>query len=222
MQNAKKSLVTNIILFAIYLVLSVVTYIVVGNFLHIFLIWNLFLATIPFGIVYLIDQKVLRGKVIITISVLLWLFFFPNSIYIITDLIYTDVYSLVVSGNGYQPTVYIQEIAPYMALFHIYLGSIIGLIYGFKSINALYNLNKTTVFYKYRDLLVIIVFNLSAVGIYIGRFFRYNSWDLFKIFNIINDFFSTFSLFTLFFIVALAIIQILIFYAFRYNFNQEK
>ncbi len=222
MKNPNKSLIANIVLFAIYIVLSIITYIVVGSFLHIFLIWNLFLAAIPFAIVYFIDQKIVKGKVVITLCVLGWLFFFPNSTYIITDLIYTDIDSLVISGIGYQPTVYLQAIAPYMALFHIYIGSIIGLIYGLKSLSALYNLSKNTVFQKYRDLLVVAVFILSGVGIYIGRFFRYNSWDLFRIFNIVKDFLSTFSLFTVFFILALTIIQLIIFYAIRINFSKEK
>jgi uncharacterized membrane protein len=222
MQITNKTLYTNIALFAIYTVFSVITYIVTNNFLHIFLVWNLFLAAIPFGIVYFIDHKIIKDKLWIILSLLVWLFFFPNSIYIITDLIYIDVDVFVISGFGYDPTTFVQDIPSYLALFHIYLGSIIGLIYGFKSVNALYSLSKGTVAFKYRDLIAVLVFILSGLGIYIGRFFRYNSWEILKVFSIIKDFFSTFSWFTVFFILALTVIQVLIFYMFRFNFYKKK
>ena len=222
MQITNKTLYTNIVLFAIYTVFSVITYIVTKNFLHIFLVWNLFLAAIPFGIVYFIDHKMIKGKLWIALSLLFWLFFFPNSIYIITDLIYIDVDVFVIPGLGYGSDTFVQDMPSYLALFHIYLGSIIGLIYGFKSVNALYNLSKETVVFKYRDLITVLVFMLSGLGIYLGRFFRYNSWEVLKVFSIIRDFFSTFSLFTVFFIFSLTVIQILIFYTFRFNFYKKK
>jgi uncharacterized membrane protein len=187
-----------------------------------FLIWNIFLAAIPFGIVYLIDHKLIKSKVSIIIALVFWLFFFPNAIYIITDLIYVDVDFYVLASIGYTPAIYVQDIPSYMALFHIYLGSIIGLIYGFKSINVLYNLSKATVLYKYRDILVVTVFFLSGFAIYIGRFFRYNSWEFFKVFRIITDFISTLSWFTVFFILSLTLLQTLIFYSFKFNFNKRK
>jgi uncharacterized membrane protein len=222
MRITTKNLYKNIALFFMYIVLSIVTFIVTNNFLHIFLVWNLLLAAIPYGIVYLIDNKIIASKAGVAIALLLWLFFFPNSIYIITDLIYTDVDSFVINGGGYTPSVYVQDISSYLALFHIYLGSIIGLIYGFKSLSVLYNLSRNTVAYRYRDILVVSVFFLSGFGIYIGRFFRYNSWEFFKVFQILGDFISTFSWFTVFFILSLTLLQTIIFYSFKSNFTSKK
>jgi uncharacterized membrane protein len=188
------------------------------NFLHIFLVWNLFLALIPLLVVFLLDKKVIKSKIGIVISLLVWLFFFPNSFYIITDLIYVDTNDFVFQSGPYNPTVYLQNIPAYLGLFHIYLGAFIGLIYGYKSINVLYDYSKDySILKKYRNILVIFVFGLSSFAIYIGRFFRYNSWDIFKIYQIIKDFFEDLSWFTVFFIGFMTIIQIVVFYLIRTN-----
>ena len=221
MEITNKSLITNIILFGIYFIISIITFTVVSDFLHIFLIWNLFLAIIPFLITYLIDRNYLKSKLAIIIALLTWLFFFPNSIYIITDLIYINYKDFINMESLYTSSIYLQNLPAYLALFHIYLGSIIGFIYGFKSINTLYNLSKKTVLGKYRDLITIAVFGLSGFGIYIGRFFRYNSWEFFKVFSILKDFFTNFSVFTVFFILGLTLIQALVFYSIRLNFKLE-
>lgn len=223
MQQIKtKDLTTNILLYIFYVILSFITAYVTNDGLHAFLIWNLTLAVIPYAIAYLIDQKIINTKVGIIIALLLWLFFFPNSVYIITDLIYVNINDFVLSINGYNPTEYLQDISSYLGLFHIFIGAILGLVYGYKSLSVLYNLSKKTVVGKYRDLLVVLVFFLSAVGIYIGRFFRYNSWDIFKIFDIIKDFFSTFSWFTVFFILTLTMVQLVIFLAVKINFVKNE
>ncbi len=217
-----ESFVLNVILFFIYIAFSIVTFVVVRDFLHIFLVWNLFLAVIPYALAFFLDREIIKSKVCIIITIILWLFFFPNSMYIMTDLIYTNSADFISQEHMYAPIIYIQSLSSYLALFHIYLGSILGLLYGFKSLSVMYNLSKETRFYKYRVLMTILVFVLSSIGIYIGRFFRYNSWEFLKLFSIVSDFFTSFSWFTVFFVCSLTMLQIIIFYGYKYNFIKKN
>ncbi|MEO5564318.1 MAG: DUF1361 domain-containing protein, partial [Chitinophagaceae bacterium] len=63
-----------------------------GYFTYIFLIWNLFLAFVP----YLISERLYNNIQTIehkwkrTIILLLWLLFIPNSFYIVTDLFHLE------------------------------------------------------------------------------------------------------------------------------------
>ncbi|XMB72187.1 DUF1361 domain-containing protein [Mycoplasmatota bacterium WC30] len=215
MYISKKTMVYYIGLLFAFFGLSIITYLVVEDGLHLMLGWNLFLAFIPFILVYILDRRKIKSKAINIILLLMWLFLFPNSIYVMTDLIYINYSDFMINGGPYSDLLYLQNLEAYLALFHIIIGLIIGLIYGLKSIDTLYKYCKESNFSKYKDLLVVGVFSLSSVGIYIGRFFRYNSWDIIKVWNIISDFFSTLSWFTVFFIFFMTVIQLLLFYSIR-------
>ena len=122
----KRNIIFNVSLFVVYIMISIITYIVVKDFLHVFLVWNLFLALIPYTLIILIDKKVIRSRFGIVIALLLWLFFFPNTMYIITDLIYTNMDNFMNNPGPYESLIYTQDISAYLALFHIYIGGFIG------------------------------------------------------------------------------------------------
>ncbi len=222
MYISNRNVIINILIFICYGIFSVITYFVVKDFLHIFLIWNLLLSVIPYIMVFLIDRKIIKKKSLIIIALLVWLFFFPNAMYIVTDLIYTDVSNFISNSGPYQAYIYLQDISSYMALIHIFLGAFLGLMYGFKSLKVLYDYAPDINLKKYRDIVVIAVFGLSSFAIYIGRFFRYNSWDIFRVFTIIARFFDSFSWFTVFFIGSVTILQMIMFYALINNFQAKK
>jgi hypothetical protein len=59
-----------------------------GSTHYTFLIWNLFLAWIPFGIAYVTYTTSIKRRwlyAVIPVSAFLWLIFFPNAPYILTD-----------------------------------------------------------------------------------------------------------------------------------------
>lgn len=56
------------------------------NATYFFLVWNLFLAAIPFGAALLFERA--RGFFTRTITLLVWLLFLPNAPYIVTDFIH--------------------------------------------------------------------------------------------------------------------------------------
>src|SRR4051794_15752674 len=60
---------------------------------YLFLLWNLFLAWIPLLFAYYLQQSYFserRNPVFIFVTGFLWLLFFPNAPYIITDLVHLN------------------------------------------------------------------------------------------------------------------------------------
>jgi uncharacterized membrane protein len=127
-----------------------------------FYVWNLFLAIIPVIIsrsLYL--QEKLNAKAII--KLVCWLLFLPNAPYIITDIFH------------------FQERTPvpkWVDLLLVTSAAWNGLILGIVSILQvesflLKHYNKLKV-----DAIITATLLLSAFGIYLGRFLRFNSWDV--------------------------------------------
>jgi len=143
-----------------------------------FLVWNLFLATIPYFIsTYLLKIK---NKVKICIGFLSWLVFLPNAPYLLTDLIH-----LRLSTHHF---IWID-----ILVITSFASS--GLLILYLSILDMNIILKKHLKEKPAQILISTVFFLVGFGIYLGRFLRYNSWevlsntrDLFKdIVNIITQ-----------------------------------
>lgn len=155
------------LLLSVSLLLSVILLMIRMKLTHsyffLFLIWNLFLAIIPFAITsYLLSNSKLN-KYGLLLWFSLWLLFVPNAPYIITDLLHLKISSihflwldiLVVTSfalNG-------------LLLFFLSLLDM-------KKILGMY-INKKCLSYLY----IFIIF-LCGFGVYLGRFLRYNSWEI--------------------------------------------
>ena len=126
-----------------------------------FLIWNLFLAWIP----YLISINLNRfTKKWVTIPMLIvWLVFLPNAPYIITDLLHV----------GYNPPVPIWYDT--MLLFSF---AWTGLLLGFLSLLDVQHYMEKNIGKKTADLLIGVVIIICAFGVYLGRYQRWNTWDI--------------------------------------------
>ena len=59
-----------------------------NNIRYIFLVWNLFLACIPYWISLSLNKLILKSKVVQLLFFITWLVFFPNALYVVTDLIH--------------------------------------------------------------------------------------------------------------------------------------
>ncbi len=193
---------------AIYLIISPFVFIVVGNFLHFFLIWNMILAMIPFFIAKIVillpDQK----KWIKIGLMILWLLFLPNAFYMITDLIYLSNHVYIFQEHIYANVVYFDDLVPWLALFHIFLGVIISLIWGYHALSMMEGVGIKVLSRKLVNGLIIAILFISSVGIYIGRFFRYNSWNLFSVIDIFKDLIESLSFDMIFFILGYTIVLI--------------
>jgi uncharacterized membrane protein len=132
-----------------------------------FLIWNLFLAWIPFMIAYVTYGLALRRSaiyVIIPVSAFLWLIFFPNAPYILTDFQHLKL------DNGSAPLWY----DVIMLIWFAWTGLLLGII----SLYLMHEIVKREFGRWVGWAFVLAVSLASGAGIYIGRFIRWNSWDV--------------------------------------------
>ncbi len=132
-----------------------------------FLVWNLFLAWIPFIIAYFTYGLTLKRSilyVIIPVSAFLWLIFFPNAPYILTDFQHLKL------DNGSAPLWY----DVIMLVWFAWTGLLLGVI----SLYLMQEIVKREFGRWVGWGFVAAVSLLSSAGIYIGRFVRWNSWDI--------------------------------------------
>lgn len=140
--------------------------IMVWNLGGIFLIWNLFLAWIPLALAYLSEklwQRRIFGKWSAWGGLGIWLLFFPNAPYLITDLIHLKS----------SP----DHLLWYDALMD-FVFALAGLITGFYSLLKAHRLMEQIGNKAMAWIIVIGSLTLSSYGIYLGRFGRWNSWDV--------------------------------------------
>jgi len=138
----------------------------VGNFTYWFLPWNLFLAFIPYILSLFLYQKYLTNfrKPAFWLLFLIWFVFFPNAPYIITDFVHL--------GNW--PTI----VPKWFDAILLFSSASTGLLLGFFSLRLLQHIfvaNNTKLlswFFVFTTLFC------SSFGIYIGRFLKWNSWDV--------------------------------------------
>lgn len=131
------------------------------------LLWNLFLAWLPLvsslAAYNLYKRWFSVTTILVMVSALIWLLFFPNAPYLLTDLMHlqaSDVplwYDLILlvafawtgSFLGHVSLYLMQSVVQRMA------GSLISWIFALGTLG------------------------LGSFGIYLGRFLRWNSWDIF-------------------------------------------
>ncbi len=135
------------------------------DFFYLFLIWNLFLATIPFIISLLVEyyKSNINNKWLLFLSFIIWLIFLPNSFYLITDLKHLRL--------SPQNIIWFDSII-------LFSFSVTGILLGYFSIQKFKLIINQHLSNKQTSIIIYSLFFLCGYGIYIGRFLRWNSWDI--------------------------------------------
>ena len=128
---------------------------------YIFLLWNIFLAWIPFMISLLVSSK--QNKISSAILVGVWLLFFPNALYIITDLVHLG------------PR---QNIPVWYDAVLLFTSSLLGLVMAFASLYNIEIFLRTKFTQKLVNAVIFLCLFAGSFGVYLGRFLRWNSWDI--------------------------------------------
>jgi uncharacterized membrane protein len=134
---------------------------------HAGLVWNLFLAWIPFMLAYfahLVSWRRTTLYLIIPIIAFLWLIFFPNAPYMLTDL--QDL-----ARRTFDAPLWYDVIIVVWASWTGMLLGVISLYLMQDIINRAFGRLTGWIF-------VFVISGLSSFGVYIGRFVRLNSWDI--------------------------------------------
>ncbi len=134
------------------------------------IIWNLFLAFIPLVLSFWLFRWHKKSRSFLWwIGLIVFIAFLPNAPYLLTDIIHL----IRATRAGYSAWVITLIFIP-LHLFAILSGF---QAYVISLINQGFYLKKNN---SGRFILLgeLIVHALSAIGVYIGRFLRFNSWDL--------------------------------------------
>lgn len=129
------------------------------------LTWNMLLALVSLD--FMVVAYYIRPKWLKLIPVLLWFFFYPNTFYMVTDIIHMHFAGTVLYERSS------------MILFMLYVPSILfGVMVGLESVSIfsrLYSMKSLPLRTGFYVLLSLI----SSFAIHIGRYARLNSWDIF-------------------------------------------
>ena len=165
---------------------------ILQNGLIIFLSWNMVLTLVCYGFsVMTVELKTRNNnKYLILLSGLLWLLFFPNSIYILTDFIHLQHYTFF---NSY-PNIYQLDLYDWFVFLDIVLAALISIKLGVMSIEHIEKIIPIKL-KRFHIVFLAILFVLSSIGIYLGRFIRLNSWDIFDLSTIYQGIINQFGFF---------------------------
>lgn len=133
------------------------------SYFLLFLAWNLFLAAIPFLITFhlLSRKKVHKYRLLLWFG--LWLLFLPNAPYIVTDFIHLQ---------------HLKANIFWLDAILIATYAVSGLLFYFISVKDMEELLHRHFQHKKVKFLLWTIPFLVGFGIYLGRFLRWNSWDI--------------------------------------------
>jgi uncharacterized membrane protein len=163
---ASKSVLVVLTLFSLYCAaLEVARILYTGERRYDFLIWNLFLAWIPFVFAWALGSAAHRGirSSGLLVLGLCWLLFFPNAPYIVTDFVH-------LRGPANAPLWFDVVLIASFAFT--------GLLLGFLSLNRVQQLVSDVAGSALGWVVAAVALVLAAFGIFIGRFEARNSWDV--------------------------------------------
>lgn len=149
--------------FSVALVMARIAY--TGKLTFLSLIWNLFLAWLP----YMISTWLQKRNVVYTnplkfiVIGFVWLLFIPNSFYIMTDLFHLGEYN---------------NVPNWFDLAMIISFAWDGLLLGVLSVRQMEKMMQQFLPGMRELFFIYPIMWLNALGIYIGRYPRFNSWDI--------------------------------------------
>ena len=129
------------------------------------LIWNLFLAWVPLLaalLCYGLAARRSRRWLVLLGAAVVWFLFFPNAPYIVTDLVHL---------HPREPVPYWYDIICVVAFVQT------GLFVGYLSLYLMQEVVRAWLGRWSGWGFALAMLALSAFGIYLGRFLRWNSWD---------------------------------------------
>jgi uncharacterized membrane protein len=135
-----------------------------GDGYYRFLVWNLILAWVPFALALAAyDRARRRIDAGVAAFGVLWLLFFPNAPYLLTDFIH-------LRRDAAAPVWYDALMLSAFAWT--------ALLLGFASLYLIQSIARRVVGFAWSWVGVAGALALASFGIYLGRFVRFNSWDV--------------------------------------------
>lgn len=179
-------------------VLNILRIFLFNNTSFVYISWNIFLAAISFcisSLLILYTNKDDLIKPFFIIGFILWFLFLPNAPYVITDFIHL--------GQSHSvPVMY--------DIFLLFSSAWVSLLMGLYSLSHMEKIFLLKFSKKVTNAIILVIILFASFGIYLGRFLRFNSWDIFtshdslilsigKIFSGLNNYENVYTYTLLFF-----------------------
>ncbi|WP_052736970.1 DUF1361 domain-containing protein [Paenibacillus algorifonticola] len=154
---------------------------VTGREIYLFLDWDVFLAWVPLGLSLIIElaafylkkmQTAVKMLILLPLG-LVWLLFYPNAAYLITDMLHPFM-RVQADGGGH----FVQTMEFWQHLFIFLTAASVGVLLSVVSLYSLHQLVRQAFGIVTGWLFAVVILLLSSFGIYIGRFVRWNTWDV--------------------------------------------
>jgi len=145
--------------------------------LYYMMAWNVLLAALPMA--FILKSEKLRNESKLWPALILgavWLLFFPNSVYMPTDMIHIAGDTFRIASGPYEPVQYTEDIVLWLRLMIIACGMLLSMIMGLESLR----IAQRQLQIKWQWPFAAAVSMLAGFGVYIGRFLRFNSWDILR------------------------------------------
>lgn len=126
-----------------------------------FLVWNLFLAFVPLFISSYIIKRNKRG-IPLVLLLFTWILFLPNAPYIVTDFIHLHNFRSVF----------------WIDLICITAFALSGFLSGIYSMHQIHQYLIKSITKRWIWVFITVLSFLSGLGIFLGRIYRFNSWDV--------------------------------------------
>jgi uncharacterized membrane protein len=156
-----------------------------GNSAYAFMPWNLFLAWVPLGLaaaLHSLSRARPGARLTLWALAVLWLLFFPNAPYLLTEFVHLDPHY----RPSQRPLALLAGVSPARSVPVWYDAVMIltfawtGLLLAFVSLHVVHRFVCERLGRRWSWAMVVAVLGLSGFGVSLGRFQRWNSWDLFS------------------------------------------
>lgn len=171
-------IVSSLIVLSIFLLMFRLK--ITHSFFYLFLVWNLFLAILPFSITSYLKEQHQLSKVAFCVWLIIWFLFIPNAPYIVTDIIHLRLSP---------PKIIFYDA---LTIISFAISGLLLFLFSLRDMTHLFESHFKTYIPKY---IKTSFFFTVSFGVYLGRFLRYNSWEILSnpkhlfldIFYIISD-----------------------------------
>lgn len=182
-----------------------------------YIVINDILAVIPLFMAMLCEHFHSKKKTLPAVLFgFLWLLFFPNSPYMITDYKYIASYSDKLFFDFQHNNL---NISAWLLILNLTVCVALGILYGMMSLRIVHRLINQRFGKGLGIAFCTVSIILSSFAIYIGRYARVNSWDIVRPLFLIEKSLNSFSPFTPTFILLFTIVTGML-YAIYYAFDR--
>ena len=162
-----------------------------------YLIWNMFLALSALDFSFCLNR--FKNPFLSLLFGLLWFFFYPNTFYMLTDVVHMDFVTSIFSDLRN------------LILYFLFLASILfGVLCGTESVSRVFKRFAVRGFHVKLVLMLLLSF-VSSLAIHLGRYARLNSWDMaLRPLLVIDELTKVFSQNALPFILGFTFLQVMV------------